>query len=375
MAVLYVRHHGTAEGGDAEPPQPPGDDDQLLHRHRPAAARRQPDPCRAAQPWFGALHVARPGPGQLPGDPCVRPFRSCRTARAVPPLAACVDVRGADDGQASGRPSGRRKRRARQSARRGLGRGADVRGRHRDRAGAIRLPVRAALWPGRVADDDHRHEPGDAGGVPSRRGRRRDGVRRLAAERRPGAHRRFRRPAAAGRRAGRDPGPRRQRHGGLLAQSRRERGGAARRLAAHGGCRRARRPRAADAARPLQGPDHLWRRQHLSARGRGDPAAPCRRRGMRRDRGSRRGLGRERARLRRAARARRGRSRRARSPVPRQHRAVQAAQGISLRRRPAEEQLRQGPEDRAARAPPAAERRQAPAPMRSRTSWICARSW
>ena len=37
-------------------------------------------------------------------------------------------------------------------------------------------------------------------------------------------------------------------------------------------------------------------------------------------------------------------------PLPRQHRPLQAAEGLSLRRGAAEEQLRQDPEDRAARA-------------------------
>src|SRR5690349_11911719 len=49
-------------------------------------------------------------------------------------------------------------------------------------------------------------------------------------------------------------------------------------------------------------------------------------------------------------RARRGtRGRRARPPVPRQHRALQAPQGIPLRRAAAEEPLRQGGERRVAR--------------------------
>ena len=47
------------------------------------------------------------------------------------------------------------------------------------------------------------------------------------------------------------------------------------------------------------------------------------------------------------AAGRRAHAGRARPALPRQHRALQAAQGLSLRRRAAEEQLRQDPQDRA----------------------------
>ncbi len=64
------------------------------------------------------------------------------------------------------------------------------------------------------------------------------------------------------------------RHGRLLAEPGGERRGAARRLAAHRRRRRLRRRRLSHAEGPLQGPDHLRRLQHLSARGRGGAAAP-----------------------------------------------------------------------------------------------------
>ena len=75
---------------------------------------------------------------------------------------------------------------------------------------------------------------------------------------------------------------RRQRDARLLAQPRGHRRDPSRRLAAHRRRRLARRGRLPDPPRSLQGPDHLGRRQHLSARGRGGAAAPPRgRRGRR----------------------------------------------------------------------------------------------
>src|SRR5690606_24752707 len=140
----------------------------------------------------------------------------------------------------------------------------------------------------------------------------------------------------------------------LLAQSGRDRHRIARRLAMDGRSRRARCRRLPHAQGPLEGPgDQRWH-QHLSARGRGGAAHAS---------GCRRGLGHRRA---RCALGRAGRRLRppqagllggrggARRALPRDDRALQAAAALFLRRCAAEEQQRQGAEDRTAQAPRAA---------------------
>jgi long-chain acyl-CoA synthetase len=133
----------------------------------------------------------------------------------------------------------------------------------------------------------------------------------------------------------------------LLAQSRSQRQDAARRLVVdrrHGGDGRRRLPYVEG---PLEGRDHQRRLEHLPARSRRSAApSPWRTRGVG-GRPARCRVGRSRCRLRR----RRWRRRRiARRAVPGAHRALQAAQAVPLRRQPAQEQLRQGAEDRLARA-------------------------
>ena len=86
--------------------------------------------------------------------------------------------------------------------------------------------------------------------------------------------------------------------------------------------------------------------------------APSRRPGRRRRRPARHGVGRGGGRLRRRRRGRRpAGGRGARPDVPRPHRPVQAAQGLPLRRRPADQQLRQGRQTGAARPAATAETR------------------
>ena len=96
---------------------------------------------------------------------------------------------------------------------------------------------------------------------------------------------------------------------------------------------------------PLQGHDHLGWLEHLSARGRGGAAQAreCARGLGDRPPASRMGRGRRRLCGRRGAGAGAGRA------VPRRDRALQAAEGLRVRRRAAEEQLRQDPENRIAR--------------------------
>ena len=150
----------------------------------------------------------------------------------------------------------------------------------------------------------------------------------------------------AARRDRRGDGARRGGDGGLLAQARGDGRGAQGRLAPHRRPGRPGRGRLPHPQGPGQGPDHLRRRQHLSARGGGGAAAPSRRcRGLG-HRFARRGLGRAGGRLHRSSpRVQAAQRGRARSPLPRPHRPLQAAQGLPLRRSAAQEQLRQGAEN------------------------------
>ena len=256
----------------------------------------------------------------MPYDRCRRGCQWCRNRRlrcrprlldSVRRWPQRVDVRGADDGEAPGRPSGDRAA-ARDNLRTIIWGGApmyvaDVQGRDRP----LRPALRADLRPGREPDDHHRHDRARCSRTSDRAGD--DAAARL---------------------------------GGPAAQSVRR--GADRRRARCARCRRARPARScargdsvmagywrnaeASAAtlrggwlhtgdvgasmrdgyphlqRPLQGPDHLRRLEHLSARGRGGAAAPPRRARVLGHRRAGCRMGRGRGRLRRRALRRRRRA-------------------------------------------------------------------
>ena len=130
-----------------------------------------------------------------------------------------------------------------------------------------------------------------------------------------------------------------------------ERRRAARRVAAHRRSRQHGRARLPDAQGSREGHGDLRRVEHLSARDRGGPAPARGRCSKSRSSVVRIRTGVRSGRVRRAASGCRDQRRRARPPVPRRHRPLQAAAHVLLRRQPAEEQLREGAEDRAARAP------------------------
>src|SRR5438270_912071 len=173
---------------------------------------------------------------------------------------------------------------------------------------------------------------------------------RCRAHRRAGQGRRRRRPRIGARRGRRDRHKKRLRHGRLLAEPGSQCRNPARRLAAHRRSRQPGRGRVSDIARPLEGHDHFGRQQHLSARDRGGLAPPsrCRRSLGGRPAASRLGRG-GRGVCRRETR-REGCGSRTRQAVPRPYRALQAAAPIPLCRGLAEEQLRQGIENRTAPA-------------------------
>ena len=95
--------------------------------------------------------------------------------------------------------------------------------------------------------------------------------------------------------------------------------------------------------RPVQGPDHQRGDERLSPGGRRGAAPPPRGPGRSRRRPARHRVGRGGGGVRRGRRRRSlTAGRRARPDVPRAHRPLQAAQGVPVRRRPADQQLRQG---------------------------------
>ncbi len=87
LAVLHLRHHRTAQGGDDHPPQPAGHDLRLFHRrgHRRRRGRHPPRSAHVAR--LGALHPP-PCRRRRPADhPQERALRSRGGAGAVGSLA------------------------------------------------------------------------------------------------------------------------------------------------------------------------------------------------------------------------------------------------------------------------------------------------
>ena len=215
-------------------------------------------------------HVMRRGVNVVPESGGFEPRGDFRP---VSRLAAHLDVRRAHHGQAAGRVS-RPIARA-ENIRTIVWGGAPMYVEDAlQGARPLRPAARADLRPGRKPDDHHACcRKADIADRDHPRWRE-----RLASAGRP-----FRcievmvaderRPAAAGGRGRRNPLPRRYRDGRLLAERGGERGRADGRLPAHRRRRRVRCRRLSDAEGPLQGPDHLRRLQHLSARGRGGAAA------------------------------------------------------------------------------------------------------
>ena len=277
---------GRPKGVDPDAPQPAGDDAELPRRRRPrrrsATTCCMPRRCRTA-PASTRFRTSPSGATQL--IPARTRLRRRRDP-ADPRLHAGDEVlRRADDGDAAGRRLCGTRHGAGAPEVDHLRRRADVRRRQRARARCARTAPGADLRPGRVADDDH--------GADGRRTHRRP---RWAPRRAPGLGR-----PRAGRRRGHGAGrarparcrPTRSARSACAAtpswratcsnpQATAE--ALRRRLAAHRRPRPLRRRGLPDAGRPQQGPHHLRRIEHLSARGRGSAADAPGREGSRRHR-------------------------------------------------------------------------------------------
>ena len=219
LAVLHERHHGPAQGRDAKPSQPAGDDARLLRGRRPDRAGRCDPARRAAVARLGLLCPPARRSGRLPGDPGKRRLRSGRDLRAVPGPARRNPVRGADHGEAPGRASGRRALRHPGLKTIVYGGGpmylADL--DRAQRCSAIGWPRSTARARARCASPRSTSAP-----MPMRASAlsRAPGFGRHGADGGRGHGRGRGRPAVATGRARRDAGARRQRDAGLLAEPR-----------------------------------------------------------------------------------------------------------------------------------------------------------
>ena len=156
LAVLHLGHHGTPQGGDAQPPQFADHDARLLRRCRPSGREQHDLPRRADVARLGPLSPAAHRQGRVPGHPRKQGVQQ----RRIPRIAALPHRRHgvlrADHGDPAGQRARARLRRYLQPADHRLWRGADVRGGLPAGARCARPAAGPDLRPGRVADDHHR---------------------------------------------------------------------------------------------------------------------------------------------------------------------------------------------------------------------------
>ena len=127
--------------------------DAYLRRGRYGFARRSDPARRADEPRLRPLHHGARHAARRQRRAGIRRLRAGGNLRAVPRLAAHLDVRGADHGQAAGREPGGMPEREHPHHR--LGRRADVCRGRAEGARPLRAAARADLRPGRKPDDDH----------------------------------------------------------------------------------------------------------------------------------------------------------------------------------------------------------------------------
>ena len=126
MAVLHLGHHGAPQGRDAQPPQPAGDDAQLLRRCRPGRRGQHHRPRRADVARLRHVPPAPHRQGRLPGDPGEQGLQRRRVPRP-PPLPLRSDgVLRTDHGDPAGQRAVAGLGRPRQPAHHRLWRRADV---------------------------------------------------------------------------------------------------------------------------------------------------------------------------------------------------------------------------------------------------------
>ena len=146
LAVLYLRHDRPAEGRHAHP-QGAGRREQCLpERGRHRRARRSDPARRADEPRLGPLHDGLRDAARRQRGGGVRRLRAGGNLRPVPRLAAHLDVRGADHGEAAGGMPGRLPERKYPHHR--VGRRADVCRGRAEGAGPVRAAAGADLRPG-----------------------------------------------------------------------------------------------------------------------------------------------------------------------------------------------------------------------------------
>ena len=127
-------------------------------------------------------HVARGAVNVVPESGGFDAARDPRAARRVGPRAL---LRGADDGAATGRRAGDRPSAPRSAEVHRVRRRPDVRRGLQGGASRAGPAARADLWPGRIADDDHRDGPraiADAVRATTTRGSARSASRRLGVD-------------------------------------------------------------------------------------------------------------------------------------------------------------------------------------------------
>ena len=153
LAVLHVRDHRPAQGRHAHARGARGCELRLCRRGRSDCGGRCSPARGADEPWFGCLHDGDRGAARHQRHAGIELVRRRGGAPPVRCVAAHLDVRRSDHGEAAGRMPRRLQSRSHQDHH--LGRRADVRRRRAQGDRAIRPTFRADLRSGRGPDDDH----------------------------------------------------------------------------------------------------------------------------------------------------------------------------------------------------------------------------
>jgi hypothetical protein len=275
VALLHQRHDRPPQGRDAHPRQPAHGVAQLLRRHRPDRAAYDSvlhaAPLSHGSGLYGLPHVAKGAVSVFP-HPGARRRRDAALiarwpgCRSLPRRSMVKRLAATRRWPLRGRPGGAQDDHLR--------RGADVSRGPRARPGDLRPELAQIYGQGEtpmtitalsLADHADREHP--------RLAARMQGVS-APPHRCRGAGRRSRTCGGAARGTGRDRRARPGRHGGYWRQPEATAETLRDGLAAHRRHRELRRATVPHPARPVQGPHHQRRDEHLSARGRGGADDP-----------------------------------------------------------------------------------------------------